>query len=145
MNGVLPRATTGSPALRAALVSMVMITFTFCWKMSELKAFTAPSAPLPSSATSSSTLRAQDAALGVDLGRGKLGRLHHRGRDDASSRRDRPTGMPILTGGSAVRPAEVTASKATMANADRLSIRVILGPHPFGVVARDVCKRRANT
>ncbi len=57
MKGVLPRATIGRPALRAALVSMEIRTLIFFWKISESNAFCAPAAPLPSSATSSARSR----------------------------------------------------------------------------------------
>ena len=56
MYGVWPRATTGRPAFRAALVSIEIKTLTRWRKISNSNAFTAPSAPLPSSATSSVTL-----------------------------------------------------------------------------------------
>ena len=69
--------------MRAALVSIEISASTFFWKISESKAFCAPAAPMPSSATSSCKLAAEDAALGVDLFRGELRCLHDRGRDDA--------------------------------------------------------------
>ena len=55
MNGTRPRLTIGKPALRAALVSIEISTSTFFWNTRESNAFCAPCAPLPSSATTSSS------------------------------------------------------------------------------------------
>src|SRR6201997_2157955 len=57
MKGVLPRATIGRPALRAALVSIEISTLTFFWNTRASNAFCAPAAPEASSATSSASGR----------------------------------------------------------------------------------------
>ena len=49
MNGTFARSAMGAPALRAALVSMVMMTSALSWRMPVLNALTAPAGPLSSS------------------------------------------------------------------------------------------------
>ena len=57
MKSVFARSAIGAPALRAALVSMVMITSALCCRIAVLNAFTAPAGPLSSSSGISFTGR----------------------------------------------------------------------------------------
>src|SRR5258705_122419 len=57
MKSVFARSAMGSPALRAALVSMVMIASALCCRIAVLNAFTAPAGPLSSSSGISLTGR----------------------------------------------------------------------------------------
>ena len=119
MKGVLPRETIGKPALRAALVSMVISTFTFFWKISESNAFCAPAAPLPSSATSSTTFfprmppvalissTASSAACTTDGATTLLAPL-------------KPTGIPILMTSCAIAAELASAAASTALAADNL-------------------------
>ena len=95
MNGVLPRVTIGRPALRAALVSMEINALTFFWKISESKAFCAPAAPEPSSATSRTTFLPMMPPLALISSAASSADCTTEGATTLLAPL-RPTGMPIL-------------------------------------------------
>ena len=117
MNGVLPRVTIGRPALRAALVSIEISTLTFFWKISESKAFCAPAAPLPSSATSSTTFLPRMPPFALISSAANSADCTTEGATTLLAPL-RPTGMPILMTSSATAsgPARSAPTSATPAD-----------------------------
>src|SRR5258707_13442623 len=101
MNGVLPRATIGRPALRAALVSIEISTLTFFWKMSASNAFCAPAAPEPSSATSSASGWPSTPPLALISSTASSADCTTDGATTELAP-ERPTGTPILMGSAAI-------------------------------------------
>ena len=79
----MPRATIGSAALRAALVSIEISTSTFFWKIERVEGLLCAGRARGVVGDFELQLPAQDAAGGVDLLDGEFGRLHDRRRDDA--------------------------------------------------------------
>src|SRR6266478_4772222 len=106
MKGVLPRATIGRPALRAALVSIEISTLTFFWKMSASNAFCAPAAPEPSSATSSANGRPSTPPLALISSTASPADCTTDGATTELAP-ERPTGTPILMGSAAVESVPV--------------------------------------
>ena len=100
MYGILPRATIGSAALRAALVSIEISTSTFFWKIRESNAFCAPAAPEPSSATSSASCRPRMPPLALISSTASSADCTTEGATTLLAPH-RPTGTPILIGSAA--------------------------------------------
>ena len=103
MNGFFARVTMGKPALRAALVSMVMMTSTFFWNSNESNAFCAPAAPLPSSATSNITFLPSMPPLALISSTANSADCTTEGATTLFAPL-RPTGIPILITSAAYTP-----------------------------------------
>src|SRR5215470_16757750 len=127
MNGVLPRATIGRPALRAALVSIEISTLTFFWKISASNAFCAPAAPEPSSATSSASGRPSTPPYALISSTASSADCTTDGATTELAP-ERPTGTPILIGSAAMAGAIVA-----MAAREVISKRVRMDDPPSGV------------
>ena len=119
MKGVLPRVTMGRPALRAALVSIEMRAFTFFWKISESKAFWAPAAPEPSSATSSTTFLPMMPPLALISSAASSADCTTEGATTLLAPL-RPTGIPIL----------ISWAQAADARLETIAVRIRMRTRP---------------
>src|SRR5450432_2056570 len=125
MNGVLPRATIGRPALRAALVSIEISTLTFFWKISASNAFCAPAAPDASSATSSANGRPSTPPLALISATASSADCTTEGATTLLAP-DRPTGTPILIGSAAnAGPARSVETAAAASSAESEQVKVM--------------------